>query len=102
MLLRKQEIDGIHKLDKTGTAIIEIYSKDISKEEQEKEEVKCFNGHKMDFRNLAPYTAVMWVGGVACDKCQEVIKAENGFYHCMICQFDLCLECSGHNKSSIL
>ena len=45
MLLRKQEIDGIHKLDKTGTAIIEIYSKDISKEEQEKEEVKCFNGH---------------------------------------------------------
>ena len=56
----------------------------------------------MDFRNLAPYTAVMWVGGVACDKCQEVIKAENGFYHCMICQFDLCLECSGHNKSSIL
>ena len=57
----------------------------------------CINGDEMTFRNMAPYAASHWVGGVACDKCEIVIDAINGFYHCFKCSFDLCLECSGHN-----
>jgi hypothetical protein len=53
----------------------------------------------MKFQTKAPYAVSHWLGGVSCDMCSKEIDSKNGFYNCKECEYDLCLDCSGHNKS---
>lgn len=57
----------------------------------------CTNNHPMDFLNYKP-PCYMVDDFATCDSCNSEIDlddlSETGFYHCGMCEFDLCIECS--------
>jgi len=93
---RKDEAEGICVLDEQGVKLVSGKGKIIS---QARPQCKKFDN--MRYLEAPPYRKTLMSSSFVCDgvDCKKVIETKKGFYNCMKCRYDLCLDCSGHNKS---
>ena len=93
--LRREEADGASVLDGVGLKLITGKGKVMSKAKP-----MCKKFCDMRYLEKEPYRkTVGWKPTYPCDMCKKPIDTKNGFYNCMKCKYDLCLDCSGHNES---
>ena len=59
----------------------------------------CINLDAMRYMEVPAYKKQLIGNAYACNKCKKNIDTKKGFYNCMKCRYDLCLDCSGHNES---
>lgn len=93
--LRREEAEGLCVLDAPGIRLITGKGKIMSKAKPQ-----CKKFDDMRYIEKEPYRkSFKWKPTYDCDMCKKPIVTKNGFYCCFKCRYDLCLDCSGHNKS---
>jgi hypothetical protein len=92
--MRKEEANGLCVLNEQGIKYETIKGKILSKAKPQ-----CLKLDDMNFLEKIYYRKALMTSVYACDKCKKAIDIKKGFYNCVKCRYDLCLDCSGHNAS---
>ena len=76
---------------------IKIMSYDELSRHLNYDEIYCDNAdtpHKCLLLYSTPLENKKKVPGITCNgPCEKILKAEDGFFHCKTCDWDLCLDC---------
>lgn len=91
---RKDEAAGLVALDEGGIVKVSGFGKIFAAVKPQ-----CDKLDFMKYLEAPAYKKVLIGTSYKCDKCKKEIETKKGFYNCMNCKYDLCLDCSGHNAN---